>query len=111
LDGSPIHAGDGGHGDGEDAYGGREGAAVPAEGYLDLDRGASSAAGGEEPAELGNDGGGGGGGGLLLCLGLVRGEPNMQGGPGGTSGIPSEIWGACLFRNGVVHPSCSSIPK
>jgi len=46
LDGSPIHAGDGGHGDGEDAYGGREGAAVPAEGYLDLDRGASGAEGG-----------------------------------------------------------------
>ena len=52
MDGSPIHAGHGGHGDGEDAYGGREGAAVPAEGYLDLDRGASSAAGGRAVKSL-----------------------------------------------------------
>ena len=66
MDGSPIHAGDGGHGDGEDAYGGREGAAVPAEGYLDLDRGASSAAGGEEPAELGKDDGE-----LVMVVGVV----------------------------------------
>jgi hypothetical protein len=45
--------------------------------------------GGEEPAELGKDDGGGGG----LWPRLVRGEPNMQGGPGVIRESRLKIWG------------------